>query len=200
MRHKSIDRMNSIMQYVEQYYFEHRHFPSTSEIANALGIVKSTAYKYLVEMNDKGMLKYDGREILTDKIQKVNTETTHVAVLGFISCGIPQLEEEYIEEYVTLPVSMFGKGEFFILRASGESMIEAGINDGDLVVIRKQKEANDGQIVVALVENENTLKRFYLDKENRCIRLHPENKTMEDIIVPDCQIQGVAVHVIKALE
>lgn len=200
MRHKSIDRMNSIMQYVEQYYFKHRHFPSTSEIANALGIVKSTAYKYLVEMNNKGMLKYDGREILTDKIQKVNTETTHVAVLGSISCGIPQLEEQYIEEYVTLPVSMFGKGEFFILRASGESMIEAGINDGDLVVIREQKEASDGQIVVALVENENTLKRFYLDKENRCIRLHPENKTMEDIIVPDCQIQGVAVHVIKALE
>lgn len=151
-------------------------------------------------MNDKGMLKYDGREILTDKIQKVNTETTHVAVLGSISCGIPQLEEEYIEEYVTLPVSMFGKREFFILRASGESMIEAGINDGDLVVIRKQKEANDGQIVVALVENENTLKRFYLDKENRCIRLHPENKAMENIIVSDCQIQGVAVHVIKALE
>jgi SOS regulatory protein LexA len=187
-------------QYVDDYYFKHRRFPSTSEIAGEMGIVKSTAYKYLVAMDERGILKYDGKEILTDKIQKVNTDTTHVAVLGSISCGIPQLEEEYIEEYVTLPVSMFGKGEFFILRANGKSMIEAGINDGDLVVIKKKKEAKNGQIVVALIENENTLKRFYLDKEKKCIRLHPENRTMEDIIVSNCEIQGVAVHVIKALE
>lgn len=200
MRHKSVERMNSMKQYVDDYYFKHRRFPSTSEIACEMGIVKSTAYKYLVAMDESGILKYDGKEILTDKIQKVNTDTTHVAVLGSISCGIPQLEEEYIEEYVTLPVSMFGKGEFFILRANGKSMIEAGINDGDLVVIRKQKEVKDGQIVVALIENENTLKRFYLDKEKKCIRLHPENHTMEDIIVSNCEIQGVAVHVIKALE
>lgn len=68
------------------------------------------------------------------------------------------------------------------------------------MVIRKQKEAKDGQIVVALIENENTLKRFYIDKEKKCIRLHPENHTMEDIIVSNCEIQGVAVYVIKALE
>ena len=79
-------------------------------------------------------------------------------------------------------------------------MIEAGINSGDLVVIRRQNEAKEGQIVVALVENENTLKRFFFDKERDCIRLHPENKNMEDIYVKSCSIQGVAVNVIKSLE
>lgn len=78
-------------------------------------------------------------------------------------------------------------------------MIEAGIAPGDLVLIRKQSEARNGEIVVALVGNENTLKRFYVDKENNRIRLHPENKTMKDIIVPECEIQGVAVKVIKNL-
>jgi repressor LexA len=81
-------------------------------------------------------------------------------------------------------------------------MIEAGINPGDLVLIRKQSEAKDGEIIVALVNNENTLKRLRVDEANHCVRLHPENKKMQDIIVPEgesLQIQGVAVHVIKAL-
>lgn len=200
MRHKSIDRMMQIKDYVEKYYLTNRHSPSTREIAEELGIVKSTAYKYLIAMRDQGMIGYDGETVRTDKTDKANMELTSVAVLGSISCGVPQLEEEYAEEFVTLPVSMFGKGEFFFLRANGESMIEAGIDDGDLILIRKQSEAKDDQIVVALVNNENTLKRFFVDKKQHCIRLHPENKTMEDILVPDCQIQGVAVKVIKSLE
>ena len=151
-------------------------------------------------MRDLGMIEYDGENVQTDKTQKVNVEMTSVAVLGSISCGVPQLEEEYAEEFVTLPVSMFGKGEFYFLRANGNSMIESGIDDGDLVLIRKQSTARDGQIVVALVDNQNTLKRFFVDDKKQCIRLHPENKTMEDIIVKDCKIQGVAVKVIKNLE
>lgn len=123
-----------------------------------------------------------------------------VAVLGRVSCGLPKYAEENIEEYVSLPVSLFGQGRFFILRADGESMIEAGIEDGDMVVIRQQSTASEGQIVVALVEDETTLKRYYIDKRRRCVRLHPENSEMEDIYVNDCIIQGVAVHVIKALE
>ena len=78
-------------------------------------------------------------------------------------------------------------------------MIEAGIDPGDLVVVRKQNTADDGDIVVALVDNETTLKRFYIDKEKKCVRLHPENRTMNDILVKSCYIQGVAQHVIKAL-
>lgn len=200
MRHKSTDRMMQIKDFVENYYKNNRHSPSTREIAEELGIVKSTAYKYLLAMNDLGMIEYDGESIITDKIEKVKVEMNSVAVLGSISCGVPLLEEEFAEEYVQLPVSMFGKGEFFFLRANGDSMIEAGIDHGDLVLIRKQSEAKDGQIVVALVDNRNTLKRFFVDEQKQCIRLHPENKTMEDILVKDCQIQGVAVKVIKNLE
>ena len=117
-----------------------------------------------------------------------------------VACGIPEDAEESVEDYVPLPTSIFGEGELYILRASGESMIDAGINDGDLVVIKKTKEARNGDIVVALVENSNTtLKRLFIDEEHHYVVLHPENKSMKDIIVPTCQIQGVAVNVIKSL-
>ena len=202
MRHKSTELMGTIKAFVEEYYKNYRHSPSTTEIANAVGIARGTAYKYLLAMSDNGMIRYDGQQISTEQTEKVQTEYTSVALLGAVSCGVPTLEEEYAEEYVSLPVSMFGNGSFFLLRAKGTSMIEAGINPGDLVLIRKQSEAKDGEIVVALVNNENTLKRLFVDSEQKCVRLHPENKSMEDIIVPEdenLQIQGVAVHVIKAL-
>ena len=199
MRHKSTELMEKIQTYVENYYKEYRHSPSTTDIADAVGIARGTAYKYLVAMSDNGMIRYDGQQISTEKTEKVQTALTSVALLGSVSCGVPTLEEEYAKEFVSLPVSMFGKGTFFMLRASGESMIDAGISTGDLVLVRKQSEAKDGDIVVALVENENTLKRYFVDKENKQIRLHPENKNMKDIIVQDCKIQGVAVKVIKDL-
>lgn len=195
MRHKSTELMGTIKAFVEEYYKNYRHSPSTTQIADAVGIARGTAYKYLVAMNE-----YDGQQISTEQTEKVQTEFTSVALLGAVSCGVPTLEKEYIEEYVSLPASMFGKGTFFLLRARGESMIEAGISPGDLVLVRKQSEAMDGDIVVALVANENTLKRYFVDKENQKIRLHPENKTMKDIVVSDCKIQGVAVKVIKNLE
>lgn len=199
MRSKNPDTMDAIVEYVNRYHLRNYHSPTLAEIADELGIVRSTVYKYLVEMNVRGMISYDGREIETAVTRKVRHETTSAAILGSIACGLPQYAEENIEEYVSLPVSMFGRGEFYILRASGDSMIEAGIDSGDLVVIRKQNYAEEGDIIVALVENETTLKRFYKDKRRRMIRLHPENKDMADIYVRECVIQGVAVHVIKAL-
>ena len=199
MRHKSTELMGTIKAFVEEYYKNYRHSPSTTEIANAVGIARETAYKYLLAMSDNDMIRYDGQQISTEQTEKVQTEFTSVALLGAVSCSVPTLEEEYAESYVSLPVSMFGNGTFFLLRANGESMIDAGISPGDLVLVRKQSEAMDGDIVVALVGNENTLKRYFVDKENQKIRLHPENKTMKDIIVSDCEIQGVDVKVIKDL-
>ena len=175
MRSKSPELMSEIKKYIEDYYLQNRQSPSTTKIAEAVGIARGTAYKYLVEMAEKNM------------------------IVGSIPCGSPQYEEENIEEYVSLPTAIFGKGDFFILRASGQSMIEAGIDDGDLVVVKKQVEANDGDIVVALVDNQNTLKRYFRDDENKKIILHPENKKMKDIIVDECCIQGVACHIIKEL-
>lgn len=199
MRSKSPELMDRILKFAEEYFLDNGHSPSTSTIAAELDISRATAYRYLVEMNDRGMVEYDGQEIQTAVTKKLNSEINRTAIVGSVPCGSPQYEEENIEEYISLPTAIFGKGEFFILRASGQSMIEAGIDDGDLVVVRKQNVADDGDIVVALVDSQNTLKRFYRDEENEKIILHPENKRMKDIVVDGCYIQGVACHIIKAL-
>ena len=114
-------------------------------------------------------------------------------------CGSLTEESEHCEGYVRLPASLVGRGEFFLLKAYGESMIDAGISDGDLVLVRRQSDAADGDIVVALVDGAVTLKRMYRDARRRHIVLHPENSTMSDIIAEYCEIQGVAVKVIKDL-
>ena len=199
MRSKSPELMDKIKKYVEDFYLQHGTSPSTSKIAEGVGIVKSTAYKYLVEMAEKNMLQYNGNEIITELTQKINKNITQTPIVGSVPCGSLQYEEENIEEYVSLPTAIFGNGNFFILKASGQSMIEAGIDDGDLVVVRKQCVANEGDIIVALVDNQNTLKRYYRDDKNKKIILHPENKQMEDIIVDNCSIQGVACNIIKSI-
>ena len=199
MRSKNPELMNEIKEYIEGYYLQNRQSPSTTKIADAVGIARGTAYKYLVEMAKRNMIEYNGQDISTDVTRKYNIEQTQTPIIGSVPCGSPQYEEENIEEYVSLPTAIFGKGDFFILKASGQSMIEAGIDDGDLVVVRKQIEANEGDIVVALVDNQNTLKRYYRDDENKKIILHPENKKMKDIIVEECFIQGVACNIIKSI-
>lgn len=199
MRTKSIELMNQICKFAESFILDNNRSPSTTEIADEFGIARGTAYKYLVEMDERKLIKYDGRSIRTEITQKFKTKHSQAAIVGSIPCGSPQYEEEHIEAYVSLPESIFGSGELYILRASGTSMIEAGIDDGDLVVIKKQKTANEGDIVVALVDNQNTLKRYYIDRRKKCVCLHPENAKMDDIYVKECVIQGVAQHVIKAL-
>ena len=199
MRRKNPELLTEIKEYIEGYYLQNRQSPSTTKIADAVGIARGTAYKYLVEMAKRNMIEYNGQDISTDVTRKYNTEQTQTPIIGSVPCGSPQYEEENIEEYVSLPTAIFGKGDFFILKASGQSMIEAGIDDGDLVVVRKQIEANEGDIVVALVDNQNTLKRYYRDDENKKIILHPENKKMKDIIVEECFIQGVACNIIKSI-
>lgn len=175
--------------------------PSVREIADELGVNYSTVSRYLKYMREQGLIDYEGhRNITTEENRKTKAETTKVAILGSVSCGIPKFAEENIEEYVRLPISLFGRGDFYILRANGDSMINAGIEDGDLVLIRKQSSANPGQIVVALMEDEATLKRYYPEPHRRRIRLHPENDNMRDIYVANCIIQGVAVKVLKDLE
>ena len=200
MRTKSPKRMEEIIDYVNQYTNHYRTSPSTREIAKAVKTDNGTVYRYLVEMNEKGMLEYNGKEIITPTIKKMETDMIQAAVLGSVSCGLPLLEEEHIESYVSLPAKFFDKGDYFILRANGDSMIEAGIEYGDLVVIRKQEEANEGQIVVALLEDgTTTLKRLYLDQGKKCVRLKPENKNMKDIVTANCSIQGIAVKIMKDL-
>ena len=206
MRSKSQKLMNEISAYVDQYYNERHTVPSVNEIAKGVGIAKTTSYRYLVAMNDLGMLSYDGpsRTIVTKMISKFSDSTVPAPVVGAIPCGTPEEEEENIQEYVSLPVSLFGKGEFYILKASGDSMVDAGIEDGDLVVIRKQQEASVGDLVVALDEsNANTLKKYGgIDSASHAaILLYQNQEKYPDkrILVKELIVQGVARHVIKAL-
>ena len=206
MRSKSQKLMNEISAYVDQYYNERHTVPSVNEIAKGVGIAKTTSYRYLVAMNDLGMLSYDGpsRTIVTKMISKFSDSTVPAPVVGAIPCGTPEEEEENIQEYVSLPVSLFGKGEFYILKASGDSMVDAGIEDGDLVVIRKQQEASVGDLVVALDEsNANTLKKYGgIDvASHAAILLYQNQEKYPDkrILVKELIVQGVARHVIKAL-
>ena len=127
--------------------------------------------------------------------------TVELPIVGEIACGSPILAEQNIESYLTISGSFLGIGEYFVLVAKGKSMIDAGIEEGDYVVVRKQNTAEEGQIVVALVnDGECTLKRYYLDKRKEKVRLHPENPEMEDLFFPNVDIQGVAVKVIKNLD
>lgn len=197
MRSKDPEIMKRIVDFVEAYHLDYNSSPSLRVIADGVGIGSTTVYRYLMEMNERGMICYDGKTIRNEKIDKSQRGTIRAAVIGRIACGIPNLAEQHVEGYVNLPESMFGQGNFYILRASGCSMTEAGIDDGDLVVIREQNTAEDGQIVVALVDDEATLKRFFHEGDR--IRLHPENPRMKDIFVTDCRIQGVAVKVIHDL-
>ena len=155
-------------------------------------------------MNEKGILSYDGQTIETPHTDKCTTGYFSAPIVGSVRCGDPESEEENVEEYVSLPTSIFGTGEFYILRAVGDSMVDVGINENDLVLIKKQETADIGNIVVALDENnENTLKTYAgIDEESQCAILRYENKKAypdKTIKVKKLVVQGVAKHIIKAL-
>ena len=199
MRHKDPELMKKIYEYAEDYYFAEGHSPSTTEVAVFAGISRSTSYNYLVAMDQIGMLDYDGKTIKTDKMRKNSGINRGCEVYdSSIPCGELEEVDADVSEYVDLPTSIFGSGDLYILRTRGESMINAGIEPGDLVVVEKQEKAEDGDIVVALGnETGNTLKR--LERVDDKYVLHPENKTMDDIVVDNLEIQGVARFVIKKL-
>ena len=204
MRIKNPEVMQAICSYVDRYYRENHTTPSASEIAEGVGISKATSYRYLVAMNENGMLSYDGKSIITRQISKCTSDYFSAPVVGSIRCGDPELEEENVEEYVSLPKSIFGEGKFYILHARGDSMVDAGIEDGDMIVIRMQESAAVGDIVVALDENnENTLKMYGgIDGDTGDIILRYANEKKypgRRILVKQLRVQGVAKQVIKSL-
>lgn len=205
MRSKSTELMGQISNYIGDYYRQHHSTPTTREIASAVGLSPAAGYKYLVEMDKRGMLSYENGEI-TDlpKINKTPTGYFSAPLVGSIRCGDPETEEAEVEMYVSLPEAIFGKGEFYLLRASGDSMEDEDICDGDLVLIRKQPNCEVGDIVVALDENsENTLKVYGgIDKRTKKVILKYANEAVypgKRILVNELTVQGVAKHVIKAL-
>ena len=200
MQHKKQEYIQAIEAFIDDYRDKVGVIPTMPEIAAGVGLSTGTICKYIAHMREKGILEYDGgqRTITTKKGFADKIEYFRVPVLGRVSCGIPKFAEENIEEYVKLPVSLFGRGDFFLLRAYGDSMINAGIEDGDLVLVKQQPTADYNQIVVALVDDEATLKRFRPQGDGT-IHLHPENERFEDIVVnaDACIIQGVAVKILK---
>lgn len=199
MRYKDPELMQRIRDFADDYYAEEGKFPSTTEIGKAVGVSRGTAYRYLVEMDERGLISYNGSEILTDKIERLRSTQIAEVYTGSIPCGTPESVEPMVDDYVSLPISIFGSGEMYVLRTRGDSMIEVGIDEGDFVVVKKQLTAQIGEIVVALHNNENTLKTLGFNKETNRYVLHPENSSMKDIEVDDLTIQGVAKFVIKSL-
>lgn len=192
---RNIELENQIYDFIKDYSEEKNINPSVQEIADHFGCAKSTAYKFLVRLEKEGRLQKSDKGDYY--IQKNIIPFIQVPLVGVIACGTPIFAEQNIEEYIPLPRDFLGKGEYFALRAKGDSMINAGIDSGDIVFIRIQNTAENGEIIVALTDEEATLKRYY--KRNGKIILHPENESYKDIIVDKCLIQGIAIKVLKKL-
>lgn len=200
MQTKKQDLTNKIKHFIEEYYGQYGTSPTIRCIAENVGCSKSNVSIYIDYLKEQGLMEIGENGYETDVTKATDTKVVAVPKLGYVPCGPLSEEYECIDGYVRLPASFVGNAKScFLLTATGNSMIDVGINDGDLVLVRQQNEANYNDIVVALVENEVTLKRFRPDPENKRIILHPENKRMKDIIVRECKIQGVAIKVIKSL-
>ena len=196
-------REEAILKFIEKQIKNKGYPPSVREIGKAVGL-KSTAtvHGYLNMLAEKGYIKKEeqkGRTLKllkggvdekesTDKAFYSGKEMVEVPVIGKITAGAPILAVENITDTFPIPLDFVGNSESFMLTVRGESMIEAGILDGDYILVKKQNTANNGEIVVALIEDEATVKTFY--KEKGHIRLQPENSSMDPIIVPDCKILG----------
>ena len=199
-------KMNSltkdkIIECINSFFrIEHRA-PSCREIAAETGIGKSTVNYYLQAMTDRGEIAYDGKTIVTDITAKISLSKISAPIVGVIGCGDPTAEEENIEEYVDLPQSIFGKGDFYILRAYGDSMIDAGIEPGAFVVIDKAARPKKDDIVVVLnSDNENTLKQYKGKKSGKYLFAYMNEKKYpgETIELESFACQGVAKHIIKS--
>ena len=199
-------RQEDVLVYIKKYVVEHGFPPSTREIGAALGLSSpATVHTHLKKLEDAGCIRKTDSKFRTIEIvgenefAEKNEELVKVPLLGKVSCGSPIEAIENPDDWFTLPASLIPSKEVvFTLKASGESMINVGIYDGDIIIVQKQKVARNGDIVVAMTEdNEVTLKTFY--KESDHIRLQPENDTMSPIIVPNCTILGKAIGLYRSL-
>ena len=209
MRKKDPDALNkiekAILKFIEKQINANGYPPSVREIGKAVDL-KSTAtvHGYIASLEKKGYIKkesqkgrtlkllkggaLEGEQVTFEKQAYSSREMVDVPVIGKITAGEPILAVENVTDTFPIPLDFVGTGESFMLTVRGESMIEAGILDGDYILVRKQNTAHNGEIVVALIGDEATVKTFYKEKDH--IRLQPENSTMDPIIVPNCEILG----------
>lgn len=186
-------KQSEIYEFIKNQVNTKGYPPSVREICEAVNLSStSTVHGHLTRLEKKGLIRRDPTkpraiELLQEPHNK--KEMINIPIIGKVTAGIPILAQESIEDYLTIPLDFVNStNELFILKVQGDSMIEAGIHDKDLAIIEKTSIASNGDIVVALIENEATIKTFF--KEDGHIRLQPENSTMEPIIVEDCKILG----------
>ena len=219
MRKKDPDSLNkrekAILKFIEKQINANGYPPSVREIGKAVDL-KSTAtvHGYLASLEQKGYIKKESQKGRTLKLLKggaiegqksvfekdvySSREMVDVPVIGKITAGEPILAVENVTDTFPIPLDFVGTGECFMLTVRGESMIEAGILNGDYILVKKQNTAHNGEIVVALIGDEATVKTFYKEKDH--IRLQPENSTMDPIIVPTCQILGKVSGVFRKIK
>jgi repressor LexA len=193
-------RQQEIFEYVKTYAREHGYPPTVRDIGKAIGLTSSsTVHAHLANLEKLGVLKRDptkprALEVLVDKAKSVVTPNG-LPLVGQVAAGQPVLADENIEEYVPVPQIAGGDEGEFVLRVRGDSMKDAGIFDKDYVVVRPQSTATNGQIVVAMLEGEATVKRFF--KEKQRVRLQPENDALEPIYARNVEILGRVVGVCR---
>ena len=212
-RAETTRKEKAILKFIEEQVIENGYPPSVREIGKAIGLSSTaTVHAYLAKLEKQGFIKKEDKKGRTLKVIKgtdgqplkresknfyAQREMVDVPVIGKITAGQPILAVENVTDTFPIPIDFVGNSESFMLTVRGESMIEAGILDGDYILVKKQNNASNGEIIVALIEDEATVKTFY--KETDHIRLQPENSTMDPIIVPDCKILGVVGGVFRKL-
>ena len=195
------DKQTQIYNFLIEFTKSKGYPPSVREICQAVSLKStSTVHGHLKRLEKKGLIYRDPtkpRALEIVELSNEEKELIDIPIVGKVTAGMPILATENIEDMFQMPINYVKhNNDLFILKVTGDSMIEAGILDGDLAIIEQKNVATNGDIVVALIENEATIKRFF--KENGFIRLQPENKNYEPIIVEDCSILGKLVGIYRA--
>lgn len=192
-----------ILEYIKSQILERGFPPAVRDICEAVNLKStSSVHSHLETLEKNGYIKRDPTkpraiEVLDDSFHMIRREMVNVPIIGRVAAGEPILAEQNIENYFPIPMEFMPNKQTFMLKVKGESMINAGILDGDYVLVGEQETADNGEMVVALIEDGATVKTFY--KEEGIIRLQPENDTMDPIIVPDCVILGKVIGVFRFL-
>ena len=198
------DKQAQILEYIKDQIMEKGYPPAVREICEAVHLKStSSVHSHLATLEKRGYIRRDPTkpraiEICDDNFQMLRTETASLPVVGRVAAGEPILAEQNIESYFPVPAEYLPRGESFVLKVHGTSMINAGIMDGDYIFVNSCRNAENGEIIVALIDDSATVKRFY--KEDGHIRLQPENDEMEPIIVEDCQILGKVFGVYRVMK
>ncbi len=200
---KITDKQREILEYIKEMILKKGYPPAVREICEAVHLKStSSVHSHLESLEKNGYIRRDPTkprtiEILDDDFALTRREVVNVPVIGTVAAGTPILAEQNIEDYLPIPAEMLPNKEVFMLKVKGNSMIEAGIYSGDKVIVAKQPDAENGDKVVALVDDSATVKTFY--KENGHFRLQPENSTMDPIILDHVEILGKVIGLFRMM-